>query len=88
MPHLDLTDGQTAALTQELHDIVESDRYPLSPRIRKGASLRSSDPPASPCRRRRCMRRREQRLPGDDALAGSVAMTASPFSTRSNVPIC
>jgi hypothetical protein len=32
--HLDLTDEETAALTQELHDIVETDRYPLSPRIR------------------------------------------------------
>jgi hypothetical protein len=32
--HLDLTDEQTAALTQELHDIVENDRYPFSPRIR------------------------------------------------------
>jgi hypothetical protein len=27
---LDLTDEETAALTQELHDIVESDRYPFS----------------------------------------------------------
>jgi hypothetical protein len=34
MTHLDLSDEETAALTQELHDIVESDRYPLSPRIR------------------------------------------------------
>jgi hypothetical protein len=24
----------SAALTQELHDIIENDRYPLSPRIR------------------------------------------------------
>jgi hypothetical protein len=32
--HLDLTDEETAALVQELHDIVESDRYPFSPRIR------------------------------------------------------
>jgi hypothetical protein len=32
--HLDLTDEETAALTQELHDIVENDRYPFSPRIR------------------------------------------------------
>jgi hypothetical protein len=31
---LDLTDDETAALTQELHDIVENDRYPFSPRIR------------------------------------------------------
>jgi hypothetical protein len=32
--NLDLSDEETAALTQELHDIVENDRYPLSPRIR------------------------------------------------------
>jgi hypothetical protein len=32
--NLDLTDEETAALTKELHDIVENDRYPFSPRIR------------------------------------------------------
>jgi hypothetical protein len=32
--HLDLTDDEAAALTQELHEIVENDRYPFSPRIR------------------------------------------------------
>ena len=32
--NLDLSDEETAALTQELHDIVENDRYPFSPRIR------------------------------------------------------
>jgi hypothetical protein len=32
--HLDLTDEETAALIQELHDIVENDRYPFSHRIR------------------------------------------------------
>jgi hypothetical protein len=31
---LDLTDEETVALIQELHEIVENDRYPLSPRIR------------------------------------------------------
>jgi hypothetical protein len=31
---LDLTDDEAAALTQELHEIVENDRYPFSPRIR------------------------------------------------------
>jgi hypothetical protein len=34
MPHLDLSDDEAAALTQELHEIVENDRYPFSPRIR------------------------------------------------------
>ena len=33
MQHLDLTDDEAAALTQELHEIVENDRYPFSPRI-------------------------------------------------------
>jgi len=33
--HLDLTDDEAAALTHELHEIVEDDRYPFSPRIRK-----------------------------------------------------
>ena len=29
MPHLDLADDETAALTRELHDIVENDRCPV-----------------------------------------------------------
>ena len=32
--NLGLTDEESAALTQELHDIVENDRYPFSLRIR------------------------------------------------------
>jgi hypothetical protein len=32
--HLDLTDDEAAALTQELHNLVENDRYPSSSRIR------------------------------------------------------
>jgi len=34
MQHLDLSDDEAAALAQELHAIVENDRYPVSPRIR------------------------------------------------------
>jgi len=34
MQHLDLTDEEAGALTQELQNIVENDRYPFSPRIR------------------------------------------------------
>ena len=30
---LDLDDDETAALAEELHIIIENDRYPLSPRI-------------------------------------------------------
>jgi hypothetical protein len=32
--NIDLTDEETAALIRELHDIVEGDKYPFSPRIR------------------------------------------------------
>jgi hypothetical protein len=31
---LDLTEEEVAALLRELHEIIESDRYPFSPRIR------------------------------------------------------
>jgi hypothetical protein len=34
MQHLELSDEEADALAQELHDIVENDRYPYSPRIR------------------------------------------------------
>ena len=34
MRDLDLSDDEAAALTHQLHGIVENDRYPLSPRIR------------------------------------------------------
>ena len=33
MQHFDLTDDEAAALIRELHEIVENDRYPFSPRI-------------------------------------------------------
>ena len=32
--HLDLSDGETTALTKELDDITRNDRYPFSERIR------------------------------------------------------
>jgi hypothetical protein len=45
MQHLDLTDDEAAALTQELHDIVENDRYSFSPHIRTlGAILNKLRP--------------------------------------------
>jgi hypothetical protein len=46
--HIDLTEEETAALTQELHDIVENDRYQFSPRIRtlKGILAKLSPEPA------------------------------------------
>ena len=45
--NIDLTDDEAAALTKELHKIVENDRYPFSPRIRTlGGILPKLDPPA------------------------------------------
>jgi hypothetical protein len=37
--HLDLSDEEAAAPTQELQGIVENDRYPLSPRIHSRPEL-------------------------------------------------
>jgi hypothetical protein len=34
MQHLDLSDDEAASLIKELHDIIQSDRYPFSERIR------------------------------------------------------
>jgi hypothetical protein len=31
--YLDLSDDETTALIRELHDIVESDKFPFSPRF-------------------------------------------------------
>jgi hypothetical protein len=45
MPHLDLTDEEPAALTQELHDIVESDRCRFSPRIRRLRAILAKNRP-------------------------------------------
>jgi hypothetical protein len=42
--HLDLSDEETAALSQELHDIVEGDRYAFSPRIRTLRAILNSIP--------------------------------------------
>jgi hypothetical protein len=38
---LDLSNEESAALTQELRDIVESDRYPFSARIRTLRAVRA-----------------------------------------------
>jgi hypothetical protein len=49
--NLDLTDEEAAALTQELHNIVEDDRYPFSLRIRTLRGILSKlrpEPPREP----------------------------------------
>jgi hypothetical protein len=60
---LDLTDEEAAALLRELNNIIENDRYSLSPRIRTLRSIRAKYPagsatssacPTADARRRRC----------------------------------
>jgi hypothetical protein len=43
---LDLTDEEAAALLRELNNIIENDRYPLSPRIRMLRGIRAKLPGA------------------------------------------
>jgi hypothetical protein len=44
--NIDLSDQETAAIIRELRDIIQNDRYPLSPRIRiLRAILDNLEPP-------------------------------------------
>jgi hypothetical protein len=43
---LDLTEEEAAALLRELNNIIENDRYPLSPRIRTLRGIRAKFPTA------------------------------------------
>jgi len=43
---LDLTDEEAAALLRELNNLIENDRYPLSPRIRVLRGIRAKLPGA------------------------------------------
>jgi hypothetical protein len=51
---LDLTDEEAAALLRELNNIIDNDRYPLSPRIRMLRGIRAKlqgtppEPPPAP----------------------------------------
>ena len=45
---LDLTDEESAALLRELNNLIENDRYPLSPRIRLLRGIRAKFPGAPP----------------------------------------
>jgi len=48
--NIELTDEEAAALLRELNNIIENDRYPLSPRIRTLRYIRAKLPgaPAAP----------------------------------------
>jgi hypothetical protein len=61
---LDLSEEEAAALLRELDEVIESERYPFSPRTRtlRGRSSPSSGRSrfASLCRGQRSMRRRAE----------------------------
>ena len=72
--NLELTDEQTEALIRELSQIIDSDRYPLSPRIVALKEILGQLRPEPerepfPCRRRRSMCHREP-PPPEGAVAG------------------
>ena len=48
--HLDLSDGETTALTKELDDITRNDRYPFSERIRTLKAILAKLRPQQGCR--------------------------------------
>jgi hypothetical protein len=86
--HLELSDEEAAALARELHDIVENDRYPFSPRIRTLrailAKLRPEPVRASPCRLRRFMRRREPAQPEGVAPANREWPDRTEWCSKAN----
>ena len=43
---LDLTNEEAAALLRELNNVIENDRYPLSPRVRMLRAIRAKLPGA------------------------------------------
>ena len=47
---VDLSDDETAALLRELDHIIDSDRFPLSPRIRTLSAIRDKLRPPPPAR--------------------------------------
>ena len=49
--NLELNEVQAEELTRELHNIIQNDRYPLSPRIVVILGQPRPVPNASPCRR-------------------------------------
>jgi hypothetical protein len=74
MQHLDLADDEAAALTQELHDIVENDRYPFSPRIRTLRAILVKlrpEPVREPLPPSRCIHRRGPQQPDGGGPADS-----------------
>jgi hypothetical protein len=64
--NIDLTDEEAAALTKELHDIIQNDRYPFSPRIQ----TLKSDP------------RQTQTGAGPRALAAAKGICAASIECR------
>ena len=81
---LDLTDEEAAALLRELNNIIENDRYPLSPRIRMLRGIRAKLPGAPPEPQPARPRTPEERTPGraPRALVGLAVRARSSQSYR------
>ena len=79
MPHLDLSDDEAAALTQELHGIVPNDRYPFSPRIRTLRAILAKlrpEPVRKPLPPPKVMRRHASSQAGDAVVKTTRATMA------------
>jgi hypothetical protein len=71
--HLDLSDEETATRVREIHDIIESDKFPFSPRVRSLRAILGNlgrSRCGSPYGHRRSMRRRGSFAEG--AAAGEI----------------
>jgi hypothetical protein len=63
--YFDLTDEETASLIRELHDIVENDRYPFSPRHPHAAGDPRQAQTGAGAQTPTAARRSTRREPGD-----------------------
>jgi hypothetical protein len=85
--HLDLSDEETAALTQELHEVVESDRYPRIRTLRAIlGKLRHEAIREPPPLLYRAKGRRGTLYPCSLASAGSLRPTQSHQAVNSQGP--
>jgi hypothetical protein len=84
--HLDLTNEQTEALIRELRNIIQNDRYPLSPRIvalKEILGMMRPEPAwPAPLPRDGIMNRRARVGMGDDEVSGATSRQVSVGRTH------
>ena len=87
--NLDLTDEETTALLRELDNLIDGDRYFLSPRIKTLKAIRAKMRPsrlASHYHRRPRVMSLHERPPGRDAE--DVKVQIQPPSNGNAAPFC